>query len=353
MIDYGRAPLVDEIEVTLFGPGLGEAIAAHLGNGVWLLVDSCEATPGAGPESISYLRSIGAGPGQVRAIVATHWHDDHVGGMARIVKECSAATVFVSGALREREALSFLAVYGNIDIAQTGGTKELAAVLRATRVKVASSQTYIIDEAINGRNVKVAALSPLPETSAIAAAHFGKYLISENSPINKAPPEPSPNAAAVVLHMDFGGEAVLLGADLEDNKRWGWTAMVSDPWVLQRPRATAYKVSHHGSQSGDSPHLWHTLLRPEPVACLTPFIRGRHLLPTEGDRARIRSHAGSAYISSNASRKPAMEYDQLKRLNDIASNVRRIHTGLGAVRLRKKIGADAWGVELFGAAARL
>jgi len=41
MIDYGVAPAADEIEVTLFGPGYGEAIAVHLGEGAWLLVDSC------------------------------------------------------------------------------------------------------------------------------------------------------------------------------------------------------------------------------------------------------------------------------------------------------------------------
>lgn len=41
MIDYGAAPATDEIELTLFGPGYGEAIAVHLGEGAWLLVDPC------------------------------------------------------------------------------------------------------------------------------------------------------------------------------------------------------------------------------------------------------------------------------------------------------------------------
>lgn len=41
MIDYGAPPAADEIEFSLFGPGYGEAVAVHLGDGTWLLIDSC------------------------------------------------------------------------------------------------------------------------------------------------------------------------------------------------------------------------------------------------------------------------------------------------------------------------
>lgn len=37
MIDYGNGPDDGEIEVSLFGPGYGEAIAIHLGDGSWFL----------------------------------------------------------------------------------------------------------------------------------------------------------------------------------------------------------------------------------------------------------------------------------------------------------------------------
>jgi hypothetical protein len=35
------APADDQFEVSIFGPGKGEAIAVHLGAGEWLTVDSC------------------------------------------------------------------------------------------------------------------------------------------------------------------------------------------------------------------------------------------------------------------------------------------------------------------------
>ena len=35
------APSAREIEVSLFGPGYGECVLVHLGEGQWMIVDSC------------------------------------------------------------------------------------------------------------------------------------------------------------------------------------------------------------------------------------------------------------------------------------------------------------------------
>lgn len=356
MIAYGSAPADDVLEVTLFGPGLGEAIAVHLGGGQWLLVDSCERKRGAGPETACYLNCLGVPLSQVRAIVATHWHDDHVRAISSLVSQCNQADFFISGALRESEATAFLATYsGKGAPGQTTGTSELASILASGRkAKVANCQTYVIDTTIAGRNVKVSAFSPAPHSFAKSAAHFAKYLPVSGDPIRKAPPEPAPNLTAVVLHVDFDGDAVLLGADLEEDSKSGWEAMMSDRWTRERPFSSVYKVAHHGSYTGDSTHIWDSLLTKNPVACLTPFIQGRHQLPTPVDRERIKTQTnGSAYISSDASRKPAMTREIEKRLQDMTPNLKRIDTEMGAVRIRKRIGAKAWDVELLGAARKL
>ena len=39
MINYGPGPASHEIEITVFGPGYGEAIAVHLGEQQWMLID--------------------------------------------------------------------------------------------------------------------------------------------------------------------------------------------------------------------------------------------------------------------------------------------------------------------------
>ena len=38
-ISWLEAPAAGELEVSLFGPGFGEALALHIGAGKWILVD--------------------------------------------------------------------------------------------------------------------------------------------------------------------------------------------------------------------------------------------------------------------------------------------------------------------------
>ena len=147
--------------------------------------------------------------------------------------------------------------------------------------------------------------------------------------------------------------SILLGADLEDHKTCGWSAVVTDQWAGARRPASAYKVAHHGSYTGDCRQVWATLLEPDPVACLTPWTLGGRRLPTNGDKQRLRGNTPHAFISSGASRRPDMDSRQLKRLGDICDKLARVDIGFGAVRLRKQIGAPSWNVELFGAAQAL
>lgn len=358
MTNYGSAPAGDEIEVTLFGPGLGEAIAVHLGEGKWLLVDSCEESIGTGPVTGQYLDALGVNPNQVLAILSTHWHNDHIRGISVLANKYPEAFLFISGALRTPEAISVLAAYNGKTAARiANGTSEIYDFLtsrkRPRRAKLAVAQSSLVDTVLNGSNVKVYALSPLQDAYHKAVAHMAQFMAADGEPINNAPPEPSPNATAVVLHISVGSDAILLGADLEDNKSWGWSAMVEDPWVLERGQASAYKVAHHGSHTGEAKCIWDTLLHKEPVAMVTPFNWGCHRLPTDDDRARIRAKSKNAFISSDVSRTPDIPAGQLKRMKAICADIKKVDGALGAVRMRKAISAKCWNVELFGTARPL
>jgi len=200
----------------------------------------------------------------------------------------------------------------------------------------------------------VTALSPVPAAFAKFAVHLAQYVPQRGqaAPINSAP-ELRPNLSAVALHVDIGDDALLLGADLEEHSACGWSAVVADPWSGARRPSTAYKVAHHGSVTGDCTKVWETLLKRDPVACLTPFTRGSLRLPTDVDRGRLKANTARAYISSVASRRPQIDHRQLKRLGDICKKLARVDAGFGAVRLRKRLGATSWNVELFGAAQAL
>ncbi len=354
MIDYGAPPAADEIEITLFGPGYGEAIAAHLGEGVWLLVDSCIDPNSKIPASETYLEQIGVDAEQVRAIVASHWHDDHVRGISRLAARYPKADFVVSAVFNNKEAGAFLAAYSGASSAGLSrGAKELFLAVQAREtVSAVLHKSIVLQVTLNGRPVMVTALSPVQAAFAQFVTHMAQYVPRKGQAINHAP-ELHPNLEAITLHIDLGDDAVLLGADLEEHQTCGWSAIVADRWSGNRRQATAYKVAHHGSVTGDCPQVWQTLLKSDPVACLTPFTRGDLRLPTDADKGRVKGNTPHAYISSGASRRPDMDSRQLKRLGDICNKLARVDVGFGAVRLRKQIGVPSWNVELFGAAQPL
>lgn len=355
MIEYGSPPAGDEIEVTLFGPGYGEAIAVHLGEGVWLLIDSCIDPDSQAPASGTYLEQIGVGANQVRAIVASHWHDDHVRGMSQLAATYPRADFVVSAVFNDKEAASFLSAYSGASSSNLArGTKELFEVVRAREtVFPALQRSMILEILLNSREVKVTAFSPVAAAFARFLAHIAQYVPRNgDEPINCAP-ELRPNLGAVALHIDVGDDAILLGADLEEHDQFGWSAVVADQWSGARRSATAYKVAHHGSCTGECHRVWTELLKPDPVVCLTPFTLGNLRLPTDADKKRLKRNTRYAYISSGASRRPDMDSHQLKRLGDICKKLAQVDAGFGAVRLRRQIGAQSWTVELFGAAQTL
>ncbi len=354
MIEYGAPPAADEIEVTLFGPGYGEAIAVHLGEGAWLLVDSCIDPDSKAPASGTYLEQIGIGTGQVRAIIASHWHDDHVRGISQLAAKHPKADFVISAVFNDKEAGAFLAAYsGASSSGLATGAKELFGVIRGREtVFPALHRTNVFEAILNARQVRVTALSPVPAAFAQSIPRLAQYAARKDQAINHAP-ELQPNLEAIALHIDVGDDAILLGADLEDHEKYGWSAVVADQWSGARRPATAYKVAHHGSYTGDCPQVWAILLKSDTVACLTPFTLGSLRLPTDADKGRLKKNAPRAYISSEASRRPEMDSRQLKRLGDMCKKLSRVDAGFGAVRLRRKISALSWDVELFGAARAL
>ena len=111
LISESRPPGPNEIELTLTGPGYGECLISHIGNGDWIIIDSCLDKQKL-PAALSYLRSLGVDPAKnVRLVVATHWHDDHIRGMGDLVETCVEANFWCSAALCEEE---FLAMVGAV-----------------------------------------------------------------------------------------------------------------------------------------------------------------------------------------------------------------------------------------------
>ena len=360
MQNYGTRPAPDEIEVIVFGPGYGEAIALHLGDDTWVLVDSCIDPEAKLPASLQYLKQIGVPADKVHTIVASHWHDDHVRGISALVNACPNAELIISGVFSDKDTFSFLCAYGGASGTElTGGAKELYQSVNAKAQKkdnklfFAYQRSVLLSQNILGYDVLISAFTPTNKAQAISKAHLGQYLPTKvNEPINHAP-DLKPNITSVVLHIKIGQDAILLGSDLENYDECGWESVVNDSVCKQSHVASLYKVAHHGSSNGDHPNIWSQLLSKEPVAVLTPFINGSVNLPTPTDKIRIKSNASAAYISSGASKKPKMENELIKRLSDICTELSPVNSGFGSVRFRKRIGDLKWNVDKFGLAQPL
>lgn len=354
MYNYGVAPAPDEAELIVFGPGYGEAIAVHFGDNNWMLVDSC-LNPNKVPASIDYLERINVPLENVKAIVASHWHDDHVKGLAKMVEVCTNATLHCSGVFNNDEACAFLSAYGGaVAAAHTGGAKELYKALSVSENTVCLLQRTLIfeDRNIQGRSMRAVALSPAPGVVGQFISHIAQYIPKAPSPIQHAP-DLKPNIEAVVISIDLCGDGILLGSDLEDHGALGWTAIIKDSWCLSNQKASAFKVAHHGSVTGHHDGIWKDLLSTNPVAVLTPFIKGAHNLPNSTDRERINALADATYISSQGGKRHQLDVALHKQMALIGKNIAPVLTGFGAVRFRKKLGDKDWCVSLFGNAQKM
>ncbi len=351
----GGPPGDGEFELSLLGPGYGESIVLHVGNGGWVIVDSCidaDKRPGA----LSYLESIGVDPAQgVALVVATHWHDDHIGGMARLVELCPDAKFCCASALCREEFLTVVeALEGRHFSASGSGLREMHGVF-SRLAETGRRPTHALANRVvlQKETCTLTSLSPGDEV-------FQKFLTSVQCLI-PGPGENkrrirslAPNEAAVVLWIECGGTALLLGADQE---RRGWVGILED---TERPigRASAFKIPHHGSENANEPAVWERMLEDDPFAVLTPWCLAGRVLPTTQDAKRILRATPNAWITAKGCTGQAgfkHENKAVERtLRESGVHMRRLATGRGLVRLRRPINStDGWTVETFGDAAGL
>ena len=312
-------PNPNEIEITVFGPGYGECIVIHVGSGKWAIVDSC-LDDVLEPASLTYLAKIGVSADKdVISVSASHWHDDHVRGLAKTVETCCSARLSIGGALQSTEFVAFLQAHEDqpVQTLDRGGTellKCLRLVVESGRaVKPLHEDTIVFDfdssQMAHNLPVELRALSPsgiqytdfLRRISRFPHAHQGQ-------PKGRIA-EPSRNDLSVAMLLTVGNETVLLGGDLEQlsSPQKGWKAVVNARRG-RRPRAQFFKVPHHGSYNAHNEDVWSEMLAEEVFSVVTPWTRGAHRLPKDSDLARLRDLSKVCYLTSTKLVSPRRRY---------------------------------------------
>ncbi len=347
-------PADDELEVSLFGPGIGECVVVHLGQGDWMVVDSCFNDSRTEPIAIEYLKKLGVDiRNQVKLVVLTHWHDDHVRGAARLFGEAGSARFACSAALQNKAFFEILAVTEQVrPVVRNSSTTEFRHILeelqrrkqRGARRSQAGPDHWVHDglplfPSTDGMQVSVTALSPSAQTITDSIVRFASLIPKVSGQITRLP-RCTPNDQSVALLIQSEFISVLLGADLEtvgDPDR-GWQAVVNSP-VRPQVKAHAIKVSHHGSANGDHDGIWSTLLEPDATAILTPYAAGKQPLPTEADVQRLKSRTSRVYCTSwPPTRKPPKRHGGVDRtIREMTRMHRSINRNVGHIRLRASL----------------
>ena len=351
----GSPPGEDEFEVVLLGPGYGESIVLHVGYGGWIIVDSCINVEGK-PCALEYLESISVNPAEaVDLVVATHWHDDHIRGMARLVEVCSKADFCCANALHNKEFLAAVdALEGRHLSADGSGVREIHRVFTWLESEASRPTFALPNRRVHARGkCEIWSLSPDDAAFRNFLKSVGNLFPGEGRTKTRLPPV-APNDIAVALWIGVDDIAVLLGSDLE---KCGWIEILKSE---ERPvgEASVFKVPHHGSGSAHEPEVWKRMLASDPFAVLTPWRRGGHALPSQDDVQRILSHTKNAYVTAKAG--PAAQSPRhanravARTIRSTGIELRRLTMSPGAIRLRRPIHSTArWKVETFGSACHL
>lgn len=350
------APTHDQVEVSLFGPAYGEALAVHYGDGLWFCIDSCLQVDTGSPASLAYLQEIGVDVSkQVSHVALTHTDGDHVRGISQLFDACTNAQLIVPSALDDRHATAYLASYCEpMSPSLSVGTKEIVALLRLQGARKHGKPIHFATQdrpVFDSSGTRLTALAP-DDLSIRKFIESVTSHIPRTGSIGRQPPKLKPNHSSAVFLLETRGASFLFGADLEEEPGKGWTRVVENS--VQFKSATnfrVYKVAHHGSRGAHCDILWNALDRPTSI--LAPFDYGRHKIPNKDEAKLIIDRSNRSFSTSSFKTKKAKRVSAVDRQLRL-HRIRRSSAFPSDGHVRYRISSDgAEQVELFGGAVTL
>lgn len=212
-------PEHDEFELALLGPGYGESAVMHIGNGAWIVVDSCISPNEDTPAPLRYLDSIGLDPADaVALVVVTHWHDDHIRGAAQVLDACPVADFCCASAFVKDEFLALVGALGQEDLSLSGsGMRELHEIFSMFRKFPERRRTFAAPNRVlrDRDNCRIWSLSPSDDVFQNFLMSVGSMVPGFDEPMRRIPALRK-NDISVVLRVETAHFSLLLGADLEN-----------------------------------------------------------------------------------------------------------------------------------------
>lgn len=349
-------------EITLIGTGggYGESMVLHLGDNIWFVIDSCINPKSGKSLPLEYLRNIGVNIAQdVKLILCTHWHDDHIRGMSELIKECESAEFGFAEVTDRKKFLQFVTLDyqklkdSSISDSSTREFNESLEIIRNRKspIVIAKENTTLKSFIITGGvRSKIAALSPSDSTILKFHHEISNLITAYGAPRIKLPID-KPNAKSVVLLISMGNHSALLGSDLEvslDDSE-GWVNILDRCTVLDN-KASLFKISHHGSENGFHQRVFDELLVDKPITKLTPWNK-KDKLPNIIMLQKYISLSSALYMTSPVITQPKIkkrDKETQKLIDRFDIKLEEISFTYGLVRNRIDITNenDKWSTEV-------
>jgi hypothetical protein len=293
-----ETPDIDELEVSIFGPGRGECVVIHVPSGPWLIVDSFAVRSPTGdvPVAVEYLRRLKVS--DVAGFFITHWHDDHTRGAADIIRAFPASLkrVGLPSAIGERELASFVADLLP-DKQRFKIVQELVAVISALN-ELSGIHSVVLGDGVSfqpspGCSLEV--MSPSLDDLRHQAVTMASYLPGWTGP---PPRRYDVNSGCAVMRLTCGPFGVMLYSDLDvgDDDKRGLRCIVKKYGAGLR--ADIVKIGHHGSETAYYPPALAAGNADQAVGAITPFPARGEALPRRKHVAQYKAALRAVHLTA-------------------------------------------------------
>ncbi len=346
-------PAEDELEVSVFGKGVGECIVAHVGSGEWIIIDSFNFDQV--PVGKIYLDSLGVPPESVKKLIVTHWHNDHICGISELANYYCYSDICLPLALENAAFYELLLRASSpFERMDTSALREFDKMMKSFKSQaerdkricyVGHAQTLHFG---NVEKVSVRTWSPssasISKCLKVMSADLGKSMQTCTKAMD-------PNEISIVTSIDDQVTGFLLGGDLEvsKNPNMGWSHILGAS--VQPILSGVFKVPHHGSDTAYEPRVYQNLLASNPISVLTRYWTGRRPRPDEDDIKTLKSHASEVFCTALPG-KPRHSQKQ-KEVDRMFSGVHKHGQVPSQIRVRTKVRSSKFRVDLFGGATKL
>ena len=230
-------------------------------------------------------------------VAATHWHSDHVRGIAQLFEASETAAFACSVALHSKEFLTLLTAEETDTFLKSPGLGELARVFRILAERRQSPRWAVTGRAL-WQDVLIS-LSPADAAVERAIRSFAA-LAPQLRELNDE--SRHPGATTSPLPCGWNPQAAVPYSARISRKPDDLTTVgVQSSPLRHSPRlrrASIYKVAHHGSANAHHDGIWQELLVEDAHAVVAPWALGRSVLPTEADIQRICSLSGEGHLTA-------------------------------------------------------